>query len=467
MKFLPIKTRRFLHCLFYHNLSLSAIDAPDVKAIGAFAFGTCLSLRRIEAPRVLYIDTCAFCRCEALTGVTFQSVIEIGEAVFCECLSLTYADMPLLQKIPFRTFDHCVSLLCADYPRVLSVGGLAFSECRCLQSFHMPLVQEIGDRAFAGTALCRFILPNWQANGLFALFAYSYNAVMGGPVPVIYAEATPENVQYAAALHFELRGVSEIADHSVVNDWVTVSGPLYLYDDTVLVAVTDPGTTLLLPRFALSSDTVWSTVLYENRLYQVKTIQLEKTTPCDYLRSRPIDEAEIKPICHDGYYGDFSYEAYDDYIKVTGYHGGSTDVFIPEFIDGKPVTILSQSLLGGVTIPEELFMSHAVTSVTARSVTAFDGGTELDADGAPRQSLFFFTTHWLTSLSFPMLKALPDDCWVGDCHLTVLDLSSCEAIADGCFINCQIDNLFLPAGSIFRQEAFRQCTVGRLTFKQP
>ena len=132
----------------------TAVVPEGVKAIGKFAFSSCISLESVMIPvGVTVIGEDAFRNCGKLKSIMIpKGVTEIGEWAFSECENLEGVVIPEgVTKIGARAFNRCKKLESVVIPEgVTEIGKWAFRNCGKLKSIVIPKgVTEIGEYAFS------------------------------------------------------------------------------------------------------------------------------------------------------------------------------------------------------------------------------------------------------------------------------------------------------------------------------
>ena len=117
---------------------LTAVDAPNLRFVGAHAFGESSSLSIINLPQAVTLDRYAFRNCTSLQTVILPKVRSVGEQAFAGCTALTSADLPSVE----------------------TVGTLAFGGCTRLNEVNFGKLVSLGQAALNGTAVTQLTLPS-------------------------------------------------------------------------------------------------------------------------------------------------------------------------------------------------------------------------------------------------------------------------------------------------------------------
>ncbi len=146
---------------FYGCVSLSAVVAPKITAIGESAFGDCYSLATLEAESVKTIGIGAFAPlakeayyANLLKDVNLPALQSVQEGAFYLCSYLESIYAPALTAMGETAFYMCTSLKSATFSdEFVNVPGYAFCGCIALKEFDFSHLVTIGDAAFYGVPL--------------------------------------------------------------------------------------------------------------------------------------------------------------------------------------------------------------------------------------------------------------------------------------------------------------------------
>lgn len=144
------------------NLYINGFCATDgdldlvVPSVGAYAFYGCEKIGNVKISSATSIGAFAFSSCASMETLELPATLtSIGSEAFAFCSNLKTVSLPTnapMTMIAERTFQHCTSLTSFRIPdRVTSVGGWAFLDCPELMSVTVgKRVSNIADAAFYG-----------------------------------------------------------------------------------------------------------------------------------------------------------------------------------------------------------------------------------------------------------------------------------------------------------------------------
>lgn len=156
-------------------------------------------------------------------------------------------------------------------------------------------------------------------------------------------------------------------------------------------------------------------------------------------------------------FGDFTYLEFTDHIRICAYTGTSTDVLIPEQINGKPVTELRYQFVGMTDMLNMAEVTYAeITSLRAPTVQRL----ALDSDNTDYYRHYFY--HNLAILDMPMLKSLPNNAFSECVSLREIHLDSVQSIGSYAFCCGQFTELYLPNATSIAPDAFAQSKIRTL-----
>ena len=172
-----IGDQAFLYCS-----GLVDITIPEsVTSIGTCAFAGCINLTSVTIPgTVKHIGNSAFVNCRGLTTLTISDgVPDTGFNSFSLCTGLTTVTVPdSVTSIGDRAFSGCTGLTAITIPdSVTSIGGRAFSGCTGLTAITVPdSVTSIGDLAFFG---CTGLTAVTISDGVMSIGEYAFSGCTG------------------------------------------------------------------------------------------------------------------------------------------------------------------------------------------------------------------------------------------------------------------------------------------------
>ena len=400
---------------------------------------------------VAEIRASAFWHCGDLSGITIpRSVTKIGACAFEGCWRLTTVSIPAsvceIGNYTFRGCDNLQSVTCEAED--LTVGTGAFNECEELKELTAPPT--------AFEALWK-ALPNENKQSM----ALAYLSCGTLPAPVLsYIKRKEGDYLKAACLEDSVAMVDRLLS-------LRKKPALAIFEQYLAAAEGHPQVTAyLLDR--------------RNRLFTPEDVEqrAEDLVEKD-LGAKERTGKDWKEI--------FKLSVKDGCVRISGYKKNDTMVEIPDAIDGKPVTVISDGAFKGhttleyITIPEtveEIGCSAFQGCTGLRSVElpdsvkfiwsdAFKGCTALQKVRLPK-SLDRITVNLFDGCAALENVVLPDtvtaiyDYAFRDCKvLGALNMpASLEFIGLGAFTNCKaLTELILPDGvKEIDSYAFRNCT---------
>lgn len=130
------------------------VESGDLKTLPGlppYAFNGKNGLKRVVLPdEVKAIGSYAFISCISLESITGEGLVSIGENAFTECHSLSALSMPKVESVGDFAFINCEALETVVFPKLQTAGNAAFFGCYRLRSAEMPKVSFIGQRIFQG-----------------------------------------------------------------------------------------------------------------------------------------------------------------------------------------------------------------------------------------------------------------------------------------------------------------------------
>lgn len=139
---LPENLTEIKDCMFLSCYNLASVTIPNgITVIGAWAFEGCGSLTSIKLPVSLNtIEEGAFNGCDGLTSIVIpECVTTIGDTAFAYCDTLTSITLPdNLTTIGDSAFEYCESLESITIPKnVTALGKEVFGSCSSLKEINV------------------------------------------------------------------------------------------------------------------------------------------------------------------------------------------------------------------------------------------------------------------------------------------------------------------------------------------
>ncbi len=352
---------------FCECMGMAEITIPDsVTIIGDEAFNGCTQLASVTIPdSVTRIGEHAFACCESLTSIIIpDSVVSIGEEAFYGCTSLTLIEIGNgLKNMSWGIFSNCESLESITIPEnVTSIGINAFEYCKNLERIIIPhSVITIEENAFD------------HCSNLMYIF-YTGTQEQWDSIGIEDGNARLKN----AYVHYGC------TDHVVSDVWLNDMDYNCLSGE---------------------SGELYKHCKYCEYVFDIMTIP-----------SGHVYENEICIICN---YCDYDYEIINNEITITGYNGSDTEITIPAYIGGYPVTSIGDAAF---------FCSRVTSVVLLRGMQSIGNNS-------------FKEAHNLLSITIPDgLKSIGDYAFEGCRKLELITIpSSVTNIGECAFILC--DNL--------------------------
>ena len=180
-----------------------------------------------------------------------------------------------------------------------------------------------------------------------------------------------------------------------------------------------------------------------------RRIALVSQIPTDTVGQAQLDAAVISAIAaHAAYWPSsatpsswFTFTTNNNEITITGYDiGGGTDVVIPDYINGWPVTGIGESAFS----PD--YVGMAITSVSAPQVTTIGEAA-------------FISCGVVASVSAPQATTIGSYVFSG-CSLASVSLPQATTIGEGAFTSCSsLTSISLPQATTIGNAAFNSCPV--------
>ncbi len=367
--------------VFWECSSLMSVDIPDsVTIIGYSAFSGCSNLTSVTIlGSVTTIGKEAFRGCRNLTSVTIpDSVTIIGNRVFYECRNLTSITIPdSVTTIGKEVFWGCRNLTSVTIPdSVTIIGNRVFYECRNLTSITIPdSVTTIGKEAFRGcrnlTSItipdnvttigfgafcdCENLTVYWAGSGNVG--AEAFNGIHCAVLPrVPFAQFDAASTRRAAILGFlqntdrytdeairtayckyAIRQRKQLLTHIFAEDQVLA---LLFYAEQQKITAANFETEYMTPASAANATECVAFLLDWSRTH-ISQEDVDQQLERELLKD-PFNAADMKKL--------WSYGPLDDgTLMLTSYKGDAQEVFVPERIGKKSVTMLGDHVFSTST----------------------------------------------------------------------------------------------------------------------
>ena len=151
----------------FQETLIEKADFQKLDTLGGWAFKDCPILEKVSIPLVKYIDDGTFCGCTSLKQIYAPQVQAIGAYAFggyqslkYVCNSLESVDFPLVEKIGNQAFYGCISLKKANFPNAKSFGDFCFAQTALEELSKRNSMEYIGDYCFQNSNIKSFTWPN-------------------------------------------------------------------------------------------------------------------------------------------------------------------------------------------------------------------------------------------------------------------------------------------------------------------
>ena len=356
--------------------SLTSITIPDsVTSIGGDAFARCSKLALISIPdSVTSIGEYAFLSCTSLKSIVIpDSVKSLGKLAFSGCRAITSIELSnSLSSIEYATFNCCENLASITIPdSVTSIGGNAFANCTSLTSITIPdSVTSIGEAPFQGCtnltevkisanntacAIVDGVLFNKDQTELIEFLASNTNTTYAVPDSVTSIGEDAFNGCIGLTSITIPDGVTSIGDWAFYN-CSNLKYVFYTGTETDWSKITNDSNNTALISAAIHYEATGH--IYDDWITDVEpscTVVGQKSRTCNVCNYKQTEATATSHYYADGNCSicgiaqEFTYTVENNTVKITGYTGTGTDVVIPSFIDGLPVTSIGESAFEGNT----------------------------------------------------------------------------------------------------------------------
>ena len=160
------QVRKIYSCAFRETL-IEKAEYQKLDTLGGRAFYKCPALEKVSIPLVKYIEEGTFCGCTSLKQIYAPQVQAIGAYAFGGyqslkdvCNSLESVDFPLVEKIGNHAFYGCTSLKKANFPNAKSFGDFCFAQTALEELSKRNSMEYIGDYCFQNSNIKSFTWPN-------------------------------------------------------------------------------------------------------------------------------------------------------------------------------------------------------------------------------------------------------------------------------------------------------------------
>ncbi len=313
------------------------INGLPVTEIGEYAFKNCINIKAVTiGDSATTIGDYAFDGCTGLTSVTIpNSVTSIGDYAFCNCTGLTSVVIPNgVTEIGDYAFNKCNKLTGVVIPdSVTTIGGYVFQRCTELANVVIPNgVTEIGCSVFSlCTSLTRVVIPE----SVTTIGDYAF-----------------EECERLTSIVMS-KNLIEIGDYA-------------FNGCNKLTSVVIPKSVATIGGFAFSGC-IELTIYCEAEERQNGWSSNWNYIDCPVVWNYKEQNASS---------GDLSWEVTsDNEITIVDVVSGVTNIVIPEKIEGKPVTAISECAFYNCTSLKSIVIPNSVTSI---GKCAFSGCASLE-----------------------------------------------------------------------------------------
>jgi len=482
---------------FWNCLSLTVITVPNgVESIGNWAFGYCTSLETITIPdSVTNIGFGALIECTSLTAINVYS----GNSVYSSDNGILFSkDKNTLIKYPSaksensymlpnnitkiedRAFDNCISLTAINvdsgntafssengvlfdkektalvrYPNakngasyriptsVAYINNFAFEDCTKLTRITIPeSVAFIGDSAFEN---CENLKEINIPGNITKIGSYTFFKCVNVEEFII-----PANVVYIGNSAFKhCRNLSTITipasitslGNSAFADCEKLNKAYFLHSDANTIE-----------QFG---ENIFNNTASN---FQIKTLKNASGFTVPEWKGYAVEADTVSTEA------DFYWDLKDDKVIITGYKGNETNIVIPPYIDGNPVTVIGESAFKEQREIISIVIPHGVISVDNY---AFLDCTSLTEISLPDNVIeigwaAFGRCTSLTNIVIPDSVVTLRNCAFWKCTgLKTVQLSNkITLIEDRTFEDCEsLESIIIPNGvTSVLNGTFKGCT---------
>jgi hypothetical protein len=389
----------------------TVVFGDGVKTIGAQAFAECKSLKKITVPsKVVSIGDKAFYQCSALYSVVISdSVVSMGKHIFQECTSLVTVTLgESVESIPYGAFDGCSSLTNINLPEsITKIDEFAFWGCSSLQKIVIPNSVKLIDKcAFEECTQLR-------------------ECILGNQVETIGVSA-----------FFNCASLADV----VLPTSVAVLGRNAFYGCFSLKAITYQGTVADFYSLKLRTVIGWN---FENipieegeglGICHIKCADGETVLHCKYtvLKSNELFAYMYSSVgCDCGVLEDAAHNE----VTILNYIGADTEIELPSYIDGYPVTLVSNSLLSDsvakvtkVKFPEGITQLFGVPGCTTVTTVEIPASVTIICSGAFRDCTNLATILFASNSK---LTTIAHEAFIGCASLKNIEIPNGVATIEG------------------------------------
>ncbi|MDE6835181.1 MAG: leucine-rich repeat domain-containing protein, partial [Ruminococcus sp.] len=306
------------------------IDGLPVTSIGYSAFENNSNLKSIIIPDIITdISSCAFEGCSSLESITLPDTItNIASSVFEDCSSLESIIIPdSVTYIGSDAFSGCSNLKSITVPdSVTYIGSRAFYNCSSLESINIPdSVTSIGYVAFYNCSSLESInIPD----SVISIEYYSFAGCSS-----LTSITIPDSVTYIDEYAF--KGCSALEDIIIENP----ACEIYDSDATISNDIDENGE-----------------YYFNGTIHGYGDSDIKEYAEKYNYNFVSLGESAVT-------YKDLICERHIDYIKIIGCDENSTEIVIPDTIDGLPVTKIGSYAFSECEKLEDVTIPDSITSI--------------------------------------------------------------------------------------------------------
>ena len=196
---------------------MQSIQLNNCLEFSYSCFCSCLSLSYIEASNVKIVSDGAFSGCQQLLSVNFPLCSSILNEVFYYCYRLSQVFLPNCEYVGNSAFYNCTNLLEISLPKCSSILSNTFRYCYSLSKAYLPVCNNISSYAFYG------------CSNLLSLILLS-NSVCNLSTDVFYSTPIAGYTKYTDGIYGSVYVPESLVEaYKVAPNWSSISDRITAY----------------------------------------------------------------------------------------------------------------------------------------------------------------------------------------------------------------------------------------------